>query len=75
MAIKINNNSYSGFFLNGEAINTIYLNGNQVFGNGGSEPTPTPAWDDDFLTIEALNATYSASDLGLPNTWTLSKTL
>ena len=71
MAIKINNNSYSGFFLNGEAINTIYLNGNQVFGNGGSEPTPTPAWDDDFLTIEALNAstTVVLKNPGNKNIW------
>lgn len=64
MAIKINNNSYSGFFLNGEAINTIYLNGNQVFSNGGSEPTPTPAWEEwekDLLTFTALEAT----DIGL----------
>jgi Bacterial Ig-like domain (group 2). len=35
MAVKINNISYSGFFYNGEALTTIYLNGNKVY---GSEP-------------------------------------
>ena len=31
MAVKINNIDYSGFFYNGEALTTMYLNGNKVF--------------------------------------------
>lgn len=39
MAVKINNNSYSGFFLNREALTAIYLNGNKVFSSEvGDEP-------------------------------------
>lgn len=86
MAIKINNNSYSGFFLNGEAINTIYLNGNQVFGNGGSEPTGRQFHFADWLknaggtgsTIYApANALWNSSDskMYIPSNWTVEKIL
>ena len=70
MAIKINNNSYSGFFLNGEAINTIYLNGNQVFGDGGSEPQPSynPLTDSHYFVIKSVsgNPTVTITKTGEP---------
>lgn len=52
MAIKINNNSYSGFFLNGEAINTIYLNGNQVFSKEEPQPSSDPLKDSGYFVVK-----------------------
>lgn len=57
MAIKINNNSYSGFFLNGEAINTIYLNGNQVFSKEEPQPSSDPLRDSGYFVVKANSAT------------------
>ena len=52
MAVKINNNSYSGFFLNGEAINTIYLNGNQVFSKEEPQPSFDPLKDSKYFVVK-----------------------
>ena len=54
MAIKINNNSYSGFYLNGDEVSKIYLNSYQVYakssgGGGGDEPAAT--WSTDNLSL------------------------
>lgn len=63
MAIKINNNSYSKFYLDGDEVSKIYLNSSLVYtasSSGGDEPV-WDEWEEDFLTFTALEAT----DIGL----------
>ena len=62
MAIKINNNSYNKFYLDGDEVSKIYLNSSLVYiaSSGGDEPV-WDEWEEDFLTFTALEAT----DIGL----------
>ena len=64
MAIKINNNSYNKFYLDGDKVSKIYLNSNLVYtasSGGGDEPEAWEEWEKDLLTFTALEAT----DIGL----------
>lgn len=64
MAIKINNNSYSKFYLDGDEVSKIYLNSSLVYtasSGGGDEPAAWEEWEKDLLTFTALEAT----DIGL----------
>lgn len=65
MAIKINNNSYSKFYLDGDEVSKIYLNSSLVYtsssGGGGDEPAAWEEWEKDLLTFTALEST----DIGL----------
>jgi hypothetical protein len=64
MAIKINNNSYSKFYLDGDEVSKIYLNSSLVYtasSGGGDEPEAWEEWEKDLLTFTALEA----ADIGL----------
>ena len=64
MAVKINNNSYNKFYLDGDEVSKIYLNSSLVYtasSGGGDEPEAWEEWEKDLLTFTALEAT----DIGL----------
>lgn len=62
MAIKINNNSYNKFYLDGDEVSKIYLNSSLVYtaSSGGDEPV-WDEWEENLLTFTALEDT----DIGL----------